>query len=153
MANFRQYPDTNRISKALRRLVDPKRKNWATGSIESGFYITEAGKEIAIQVDGLLKNPARQKRRMVFKKRSRGRSPNDDVKEIKDSLIFQRWLRKNYQITDYEVLSLLGAVPYTPKELLLEHLEHLKQSANTVNDKKVLNFLKWLGKKFNHIFY
>ena len=26
MANFRQYPDTNRISKALRRLTDQKRK-------------------------------------------------------------------------------------------------------------------------------
>jgi len=154
MANFRQYPDTNRISKALRRLVDQKRKNWATGSIENGFYITETGKEIAIQVGELLLNPDMLKRRpLSIIKKSRGRSSKDDIEEIKKSEIFQRWLQKNHQITDYEILSFLRAVPYTPKNLLLQYLENLKQSAVAMKDKKVIDFLGWLEEKFYNLFH
>lgn len=153
MANFKQYPDTNRISKALRRLVDPKRKNWAKGSIEHGFSLTEAGKEMAIQVSELLKKPTRQKKRLPIVTRSRGRSPKDDIEEIEKSEIFQKWLQKNYQINDYEVLSFLSAMPYTPKELLCQYLEQLTQSAATVKNKTVSIFLAWLEKNFYHIFH
>ena len=154
MANFKQYPDTNRMSKSLRRLADPKRKNWAKGSIENGFYLTEAGKEIAVQVSELLKSPIKQKKplRPIVKK-SRGRSPNDDIKEIEDSELYHKWLQKNYQISDYEVLSFLKAVPYTPKDLLLGYLEQIKKSSVTVGNRKVSKFLEWLEKKFYHIFH
>ena len=154
MANFKQYPDTNRISKSLRRLADPKRKNWAKGSIENGFFITEVGREIAIQVGELLKEPGKQKKQLLIAtKRSRGRSPQDDVKDIEKSEIFQKWSQKNYKMNDYEVLSFLNTVPYTPKELLLKYLEQLQKSAVTIKNKKALSFLNWLGKKFYHIFH
>lgn len=154
MANFKQYPDTNRMSKSLRRLADPKRKNWAKGSIENGFHLTEAGREIAIQASELLRYPSKQKKRLApIIRKSRGRSPKDDVKEIEDSEIYQKWLQRNYQINDYEILSFLNAMPYTPKNLLLKYLEQLKKSSVTVGNKKVLNFLGWLEKKFYHIFH
>lgn len=153
MASFKQYPDTNRISKALRRLIDPKRKNWAKGSIEHGFFLTEAGREMAIQASKLLRKPSRQRKRLSIIMRSRGRSPKDDIEDIEKSEIFQKWLQKNYQINDYEVLSFLNAMPYTPKELLSQYLEQLKQSAATIKNEKVSNFLTWLEKKFHHIFH
>ncbi len=153
MANFNQYPDTNRISKALRRLVDTKRKNWATGSIENGFYITDLGREIAIQVETILLSLHIQKKHpLLSQKKSRGRSPKDDVEEIRNSEIFQRWLLKDYKITDYEVLSFLRAVPYTPKIFLLQYLENLRQSTITFKDRDALKFLKWLEKKFYNLF-
>jgi len=154
MANFKQYPDTNRINKVMRRLVDPKRKNWAKGSIENGFSITEIGREMAVQVSGLLKEPSKQRRKfpMVIT-RSRGRSPDDDIKEIEKSEIFHKWLQKNYKVNDYEVLSFLNAVPYTPKDLLLKYLEQLKKSTVTAKNKKVSKFLNWIGRKYHHIFH
>ena len=153
MANFRQYPDTNRINKALRRLTDQKRKNWATGNIENGFYLTETGSEVAFEAEDLLKNPARLKLGTTSSsKRSRGRSPQDDVLEVEKSHLFQKWQSKNYAATDYEVLSFLKAVPYTPKHLLSKYLEQLKQSAMVAKNKKVVAFLGWLEKKFKNLF-
>lgn len=154
MANFKQYPDTNRISKALRRLVDEKRRNWATGSIENGFYMTETGKEIAIQVGNLLLGPyTKSKRPLPVFRKSRGRSPKDDMEEIKGSEVFQRWQQNNYKITDYDILSFLKAVPYTPKILLLQYLNNLKQSAAMIKDKKTVKFLQWVEEKFYNLFH
>lgn len=153
MANFKEYPDTNRINKSLRRLADPKRKNWATGNIENGFYLTETGREVALQAEDLLKNPTRLKLSVASSsKRSRGRSPQDDVLEMEKSHLFQKWQNKDYAATDYEVLSFLKAVPYTPKHLLSKYLGQLKQSAAVAKNKKVAAFLDWLEKKFKNLF-
>lgn len=152
MANFAQYPDTNRINKSLRRLVDPKRKNWATGNLENGFYLTDLGKEIGMQTKNLLTHPIQQKTKRSTTQRSRGRSPQEDVVEIENSQLFQKWAEKNYKATEYEVLSFLKAVPYTPKHLLFKYIEQLKQSATTVKNKKVINFLNWLENKFKNLF-
>ena len=56
MATFEQYPDTSRIDKAARRLVDPKRKGWATGNIENGFHLTDLGREVARETSILLQS-------------------------------------------------------------------------------------------------
>jgi len=107
MANFRQYPDTNRISKALRRLTDQKRKNWAVGNIENGFYLTDLGREMAKQVSNSLKNPLLKKdRRLVTINKSRGKSSSDDVQEIKESEAFKKWLADE-EVNNYEFFAFL----------------------------------------------
>ncbi|MDD5710744.1 MAG: hypothetical protein PHV43_01410 [Candidatus Colwellbacteria bacterium] len=151
MASFNIYPDTNRINKSLRRLVDPRRKNWATGSIETGFYITDLGKEMAMQTENLLKTPSRQKKH-VISRRSRGRSSEQDVTEIIESQLFQKWCGGNYEITDYEVLAFLKAVPYTPHHLLVEYLEQLKRAAVIAKSGQTIKFLSWIEKRFANLF-
>src|SRR3989344_7564917 len=121
MANFTQYPDTNRISKAVRRLTDQKRKRWATGNIENGLQLTDLGHETAKQVFGILKNPELRKNpKLTVITKSRGRSPSDDIREIKESDAFRKW-QNEQDVNNYEFLAFLKAVPYTPKQLLAEH--------------------------------
>ena len=151
MANFSQYPDTNRISKALRRLTDQKRKDWATGNIENGFYLTDLGRETAKQVSNLLKNSIQKgKHKSIIIGKSRGKSLSDDIKEIKVSEAFQKWFL-NEDVNNHEFFAFLKAAPYTPKELLVEHLKQLKLSATTMKDKEVIEFLAWLEKKFSNL--
>lgn len=151
MANFTQYPDTNRISKALRRLTDQKRKRWATGNIENGFHLTDLGRETAKQVSGFLKNPKLKKdRKPIMVIKSRGRSPADDIQEIKDSDAFKKW-QSDQDINNYEFFAFLKAAPYTPKPLLAEHLKRLKISAMAAKDKEVSKFLSWLENKFQNL--
>lgn len=151
MANFRQYPDTNRISKALRRLTDQKRKSWATGNVENGFYLTDLGREMAKQVSGSLKNPLSKKdRKPIVVSKSRGKSPNDDTQEIRVSEAFKKWFTDE-DVNNHEFFAFLKAAPYTPKELLIEHLKRLKVSAATTKDKEVLEFLSWLERKFTNL--
>lgn len=151
MANFRQYPDTNRISKALRRLTDQKRRNWATGSIENGFYLTDLGREMAKQVSNSLKNPVKKRdRKPIVVSKSRGKSPSDDIKEIRVSEAFKKWF-SNEEVNNHEFFAFLKAAPYTPKQLLAEHLKKLRVSATTTKNKEVMEFLVWLEKKFSNL--
>lgn len=151
MANFRQYPDTNRISKALRRLTDQKRNDWATGNIENGFYLTDLGREMAKQVSSSLKNPLLKKgRKPAAAIKSRGKSLQDDMQEIRTSDAFRKWFT-NEEVNNHEFFAFLKAAPYTPKQLLIEHIERLMVSATTTKDKEILKFLSWLEKKFSNL--
>ncbi len=151
MANFSQYPDTNRISKALRRLTDQKRKRWATGNIENGFSLTDMGREMGKQVYGFLNDPkAGNRPKLVPISKSRGRSPEDDIREIKESDAFKKW-QGDKDINNYEFFAFLKAAPYTPKQLLGEHLKRLKTSATTTKEKEISGFLTWLENKFQNL--
>ena len=155
LATFKQYPDAYRINNAIRRttgaLSDQNKKRWANGSPEHGFYLTDIGKEIAKQVKRLLENPNLQKiRQKLGVTKSRGRSPVEDMQEIRVSEAFKKWFT-NEEVNNHEFFAFLKAAPYTPKQLLVEHLKRLKVSATTTKDKEVLEFLSWLEKKFNNL--
>lgn len=152
MANFSQYPDTNRISKAMRRLTDQKRKRWATGNIENGFQLTDFGREMAMQVSSFLKNPkASRHNKPIVVTKSRGRSASDDIREIMESDVFKKW-KAEKEINNYDIFAFLKAAPYTPKPLLAEHLKKLKGSADVIKDKEISRFLTLLENKFQNIF-
>ena len=149
MANFAQYPDTNRINKTLRRLTDQARKSWATGTVENGFSLTDLGREIGTQTSEMLSNPGQQNTvRVSPPKRSRGRSASEDASDIRASETFQKWIAKE-SISNYEFFSFLKAASYTPKHLLREHLGRLKNSATNAKDEEVSAFLGWLEEKFS----
>jgi hypothetical protein len=151
MANFSKYPDTNRINKALRRLTDQTRKSWATGTVENGFSLTDLGREVGKQVLEILSNPdKREVAKVSAPTRSRGRSAVVDTVEIRDSEVFKKWSAKE-PITNYEFFAFLKAASYTPKPLLVEHIDRLKNSATTANDKEVSSFLDWLSERFANL--
>lgn len=151
MANFSRYPDTNRINKALRRLTDQARKSWATGTVENGFSLTDLGREVGKQVVDILNDPQRQSgARPPTATRSRGRSATVETSEIKNSETYKKWQAKE-SINSYEFFAFLKATPYTPKPLLLEHLNRLKNSAATASDNEVLAFLQWMEGKFTNL--
>lgn len=153
MANFSQYPDTNRINKTLRRLTDQKRKNWATGTVEQGFSLNDLGREVGKQVSELLNNPELQKGdKIATPTRSRGRSAIAEVREIRNSDSFKKWSNKEL-VNNYEFFSFLKAAPYAPKPMLVEHLARLKDSASEVADQQVSDFLKWLETNFTSLLH
>lgn len=155
LATFKQYPDAYRINNAIRRttgaLSGQDKEGWANGSPEHGFYLTDVGKEIAKQVKRLLENPSLQKiRQKTGATKSRGRSPFEDMQEIKVSEAFKKWF-VNEEVNNHEFFAFLKAAPYTPKQLLVEHLDRLRVSATTIKDEEVLKFLSWFEKKFSNL--
>ncbi len=150
MANFKEYPDTNRINKAIRRLTDPTRKNWATGTIEHGFNLSEAGKEVYLQVDAILSSPDNLPAKKQGQ-RTRGRSTRDDANEVLSSKLYKQWVNRE-NVSEFQITDFMGATPYTPKSLLNNHLLHLKQSAENANSQEATKFLEWLEENFSYIF-
>ena len=152
MANFVQYPDTNRISKALRRLADQKRKGWVTGAIENGFNLTALGREMALQTSKAIANPELHKAKPPVATKSRGKSASQEIVEIRESDTFQKW-KMNAVINNHEFFAFLKAAPYAPKELLVEHLNQLKTSSVAAGDKEVSDFLVWFETKFHNLLH
>ncbi len=106
---------------------------------------------MAKQVSNALKSPSpKTKQKPITVSKSRGKSPADDVEEMRTSEAFKKWLT-NGEITNHDLFAFLKAAPYTPKQLLSQHLKQLKFSAVTAKDKEVLEFLDWLEKKFSNL--
>ena len=150
MANFKEYPDTNRISKSLRRLTDSQRKNWATGTIEYGFNLSEVGREVYSQVYVLLVSPENPPVKPVGR-RTRGRSTRDDANEILTSDLYKKWMKKE-EISEFQVINFLGASPYTPKSLLKNHLNNLRIAAENTQSKDAATFIRWIEEYFSNVF-
>lgn len=148
MVSFPEYPDNNRANKALRRLTDVKRRNWATGNVENGFFLTDLGEEIAEEVEKSISNP--QIHSKVISSRSRGRSSVDDIRDIKESDLFKQW-KETKKASPHEFFSFLKAAPYTQKTLLVERLKGLNQSAVDAHDEEVLLFLGWVRENFSNL--
>jgi|GEM_PF-6157942 len=147
MATFEQFPDTNRINKAARRLADPKRKAWATGNIENGFHLTALGREVARETGMFLESSVEFPKRAQGS-RSRGRSSNVEIKDIYQSELYKAWV-SGQQKTPHEILVFLKATPYTAKELILERLRQLRQSAADTQDKEIGVFFDWIEESLN----
>lgn len=154
LENFKQYPDVFRVNNAIRRttgaLSDKNKKRWANGSPEHGFSLTDFGREIAKQVASLIKNPELQKDREKTNVKTRGRSALNDVQEIRNSDAFKMW-RNSSDVNTYEFFAFLKATPYTPKQLLIDHIKQLKNSSIAEKDKETLSFLSWLEKNFKNL--
>ena len=151
MATFSEYPDTNRTNKAARRLTDPKRKKWATGNVENGFFLNDLGRETAQEVEkALLEN--KQPRKSLPTARSRGRSSDDEMQEIRSSDLFTQW-QEGAKTNPHEFFAFLKAAPYTPRKMLLERLKQLQQSAVDARDPDAEKFLKWVDETFHDFIY
>jgi hypothetical protein len=148
MVSFPEYPDNNRANKALRRLTDAKRRNWATGNVENGFFLTDLGKEVAEEVEQSISSPHTHAK--VISSRSRGRSSVDDVRDIKESDLFKQW-KETKKASPHEFFSFLKAAPYTQKSLLVERMKELNQSAIDAHDEEVLLFLSWVKENFSNV--
>ena len=107
-------------------------------------------REIILQKINDKKTPVNEKRIKPIVSKTRGRFSGDDVKEIRESNVFDKWSNDN-QINGHEFLAFLKAPPYTPKHLLAAHLNKLKDSAMTVKDSEVIMFLENMEKKFKEL--
>jgi len=150
LVNFREYPDADRVEKVLLHLK-PRDRNWAVGNVKEGYSLTEIGKEVAKQAKELLSHPLRQKI-PISAPQIRTRAPEVDIEEIQQSELYKKWIENNKPgVGEYDIWSFFHAVPYTPKNLLRKYLIRLKQSAELVKDKKVLQFLQWLEKEYSYL--
>jgi hypothetical protein len=148
MATFPEYPDTNRTNKAVRRLTDEKRRNWATGNVENGFYLTDLGREIAGEVEQTL-NATTEGQKPAPVTRSRGRSSTDDLNEIRESDFFKQW-KDGEKPNPHEFFAFLKAAPYTPKDRLVERLKQFQSLASDTKDTEIQSFLDWVFKNFHN---
>lgn len=154
MESFPEFPDLIRSHNSIRRLAGSlrgKKENWANGNMENGFILTRAGREKAAEVSDLLNGKTNVYVKNIKTKRSRGRSANEDVSAIKNSLAFKKW-KERKKISNLDIYSLFRTMPYASKELLKKQKDFFIDAAKVVNDKEVKKFFSYIEKEFSEVF-
>jgi hypothetical protein len=149
---YSQYPDAARVNRALLQLR-PKYRNWARGSVQKGFVLTQSGlaevARVSEALQGLREAEQISPRRKSLKPRTMDLSP--DLQQLQRSALFAKWRDGNISSgTLLEFLDMLNAYVYTPPRALKERVDSLYNKAEQVNDKTSMDFLLAVRKSFSH---
>jgi len=149
LITFKEYPDLYRISNLLRLHLRPTERNWAIGNIKTNFSITALGKEVAKETEKMLYNPDLQKKVLNKKKESkRIKSIEGDIDEIINSSLFKKWKErkeeKKEEISEFEILSFLGVMSFTKKEIIKKRILKLKDICRNTKNKEALFFMNYI---------
>jgi hypothetical protein len=150
LVDFAQYPDAARVGRTLLQL-GPKYRNWARGSVQKGFVLTEAGVAKARSVANVIAGANVPKhQRTQHKPLPRTMDLSKDISTIEQSALYRKWINdgKISQSNSMELFDLLGAYAYTPSRVLRDRLKLLESTAIQVNRPDIVEFLNVVRKEF-----
>ena len=150
LITFKEYPDLYRISNLLRLHLRPTERNWAVGNVRTSFSLTVLGREIAKETEKILYNPMLQKK-VSAKKEKLGRikSIQGDVNEILTSDLFKKWKIEKENINEFEILSFLGVMSFTKKDIIKKRISRLKNICRNMKNEDALAFINYIAKLLN----
>lgn len=150
LVGFKQYPDAASVGRTLLQL-GPKYRNWARGSVQKGFVLTDAGNAKALDVAKILSGTKTAEPRRANQQNLRPRTMDlsKDLKAIEDSALFRQWRSGSINRTSsLELFDLLGAYAYTPARVLKGRMKMLETIAVELERRDIAEFLAAVRKEF-----
>ncbi len=149
LVGFKQYPDAACVGRTLLQL-GPKYRNWARGSVQKGFVLTDAGNAKALDVAKILSGvKAAEPQRAKQPTLPRTMDLSKDIKTIEESSLFRQWKAGSINRgSSLELFDLLGAYAYTPARVLKGRIKMLETIAAELERPDVLEFLAAVRKEF-----
>jgi len=150
LEGFELYPDAARAGRTLLQL-GPKYRNWARGSVQKGFVLTEAGlaKAATVQAALLSGRPATEVQPAKRQATPRTRNLSGEVKTLEDSALFQKWKIGTLATGEpREFFDLLGAYAYTPGRAIQDRVKSLENAAREVDRDDLVEFLRSVRQAF-----
>ncbi|NIM06359.1 MAG: hypothetical protein GTO55_08120 [Armatimonadetes bacterium] len=161
MVGFPQYPDGMRANRTLLHM-QPKYRNFATGSAKRGFSLTSTGRSVAEATKALLEQHVVSSLETAetqtetlaagepYGARARTVHDEDLVARVRDSMLYDQYLREGLESAlGMDFLGMLGVFSPTPKNVVKRELSHLEGAAERQGDETVLAFLRECRKKFS----
>lgn len=153
LVGYPQFPDAARVGRTLLQL-GPKYRNWARGSVQKGFVLTETGIDKVKKVSVIL-NSDRTHRdfatQKVKKEQAVPRTMNlsKEIEQLEASKLFQKWKTNHLAETKMiDLVNMLGAYAYTPTKALKERLKKLENISIQENRKDVQKFIDDIRLRF-----
>ena len=151
LEDFDEYPDAARVGRTLLQL-GPKYRNWARGSVQKGFVLTESGVAKAVQVGAIVVSGAAPAEPQPAKRRTLPRTMDlsNEMQVIEGSSLFQKWTAGRLNEGEsIEFFDLLGAYAYTPAPALKGRVRLLENAAGQLRRGDVLEFLRSVQQRFS----
>lgn len=150
LVGFPEYPDAARVGRTLLQL-GPKYRNWARGSVQKGFVLTEAGSSKAMDVAKiLLGNKSAEPKRVRQPTLPRTMDLSKDIQMIEGSSLYRQW-RSGGAISktnSMQLYDLLGAYAYTPARVLSDRMKLLETIAVQLQRADIVEFLQAVKEEF-----
>lgn len=156
MVGYPEYPDGMRGNRTLMQM-QPKYKNYATGSATKGYRLTQYGRNAAEGLENVFIDekatsaagtPSYKKRRPQ-KEAKRTITPADEIQRVRESEIFKLFQTGSLdKARGMDFLEIINAFTETPPLELRKRLSGIKDAAENVSDKEVLSFLSECKNKF-----
>jgi hypothetical protein len=150
LEGYKEYPDAARVNRSLLQL-GPKYRNWARGSVQKGYVLTESGREKVRSVQATLDEgtgaeaPASARRKTL----ARTMDLTKELEPLEKSPLFSRWKRGQLdQGTSLELLNMLDAYAYTPPRALRARMDTLENAASQVSRDDLIEFLHAVRRTF-----
>ncbi len=150
LEGFPNFPDAARVGRTLLQLA-PKYRNWARGSVQKGFVLTESG---LMKVRKVTEELGGAKVGKEPQPAHRARSPRTmdlerELEPIQSSPLFEEWRAGRLDgAIAVELLNMLGAYAYTPPRALRDRVAVLENAAAQVGRDEVVEFLRAVRKAF-----
>jgi len=152
LIGYSDFPDSARVGRSLLQL-GPKYRNWARGSVQQGFLLTDAGLSKAIMISQIIASGKPQAKEDLKKKQTTKRTM-DSSKEIpvlEKSPLFAKWKEgKLDEANTMDLQILLGAYAYTPLRAIRDRVKLLQETALQAGRSDISSFLKSVMKSLEH---
>lgn len=155
LEGFPEYPDAARIGRTLLQL-GPKYRNWARGSVQKGFVLTESGLLKVRKVQEALATGVRESEPQSPKRPVAPRTMDmgKELRPLEESSLFQRWQTGQLgEGTALELLNMLGAYAYTPPRALRDRVAVLENAAAQIGRDDLVEFLRTVRRTFASHFW
>lgn len=151
LEGYSAYPDAARVGRTLLQL-GPKYRNWARGSVQKGFVLTESGLAKVRRISETLASDAPLHRASGTQRPANPRTfdLSKELRPIEASALFVSWRAGSLDSSNaLEFLNMLGAYAYTPAKALRDRLAALENVANQVGRPDLVEFLQAVRKAFS----
>lgn len=150
LEGYRDYPDAARVNRTLLQLR-PKYRNWARGSVQKGFILTESGlAKVATVREGLesglpTSGEAKHKRPSA----PRTMDISSELAQLERSELHLKWTQGRLdEATSMELFDMLGAFAYTPPRAMRDRISLLENAASQLARGDLVQFLRSVRKTF-----
>jgi hypothetical protein len=148
LEGYPDFPDATRVNRALLQLR-PKYRNWARGSVQKGFVLTESGLAEVAKVGEVLSGA-----RVSWQRRQKHHLPKTmdlsrELEPVQQSSLFEKWKGGHLTTaTVIELLDMLSAYAYTPANALEGRIGQLEQVAIQQGRQDLFDFFQSVRKFF-----
>jgi hypothetical protein len=151
LEGYPEYPDAARVGRTLLQL-GPKYRNWARGSIQRGFHLTNSGETKSDLVKEMLGSSANVATNPARRTRTLGRTMDlmKEIESLEVSTLFAKWRQGSIGATDaFDLVNMLGGYTYTAARALRKRMDYLESTAKQVGRTDIVEFLGSVRKKFS----
>lgn len=153
LVGYPEFPDAARVGRTLLQL-GPKYRNWARGSVQKGFVLTEKGIDKVQKVSAMLTTGKSQSNIVTQKTKkepsaSRTMDLSKEIEQLEQSKLFEKWQAQQLAETKMiDLVNLLGAYAYTPTKALKERLKKLENISIQEKRKDIQAFIADISRHF-----